>query len=198
MFKWLKNRAEARHGAKKLYLLVSNHSRNPVFYRDLFVSDSMTARYEILSIHLYLLLERLKHADQGSELSQNLTEVFVRELERAYREIGVRDLSVPKHIKKLIAGFYERCHAYQRAIESGSEKSLAPSITNYVYAQTDINHALVEQFSAYMMNTHKYLATLPIEEIRAANFSFPSPLTLITNPNSNNQHDRRTNKSNSD
>ena len=175
LFKWLKNRAEKRQRAENIYWLTANHARHPLFFQDYQVPDSMTGRYELLCIHVYLLLERLRREEDCRDLSQQITEILVKEIERAYRDSGFQDLSIPKNVKKLIAGFYERTEAYKTGIRRNNVELLVHAVNKFVYAdQSDVNnHA--PKLSIYMLAAYNHLNLLPISEIETANFAFISP-----------------------
>ncbi len=175
LFKWLKNRAEKRQRAENIYMLSANHARHPLFFQDYQVPDSITGRYELLCIHVYLLLERLRCEERYRDLSQQLTEILVKEIERAYRDSGFQDLSIPKNIKKLIAGFYERTNAYKNGVRQNSAEKLANSVNEYVYAgQLDVNQNAYK-LSIYMLAAHTHLNSVAVTDIYEANFAFISP-----------------------
>lgn len=175
MFKWLRNRAEKRRSANKLYSLAATHARHPEFYQSFQVPDSITGRYEMLCIHIYLLLERLRKDSSDDELSQMLTEVMVKELERAYRDSGFRDLAIPKNIKRLVAGFYERAGAYKGGIRQGNRRDLAEALNHYVYTGATTVDARAENLTNYMLAAYDALSQYRIDDIENSNFIFIPP-----------------------
>lgn len=60
MLNWLRTRALDRRKAEELYGAVVAQARDPAFYRALGVADSPEGRYEMIVLHLFLLLERLR------------------------------------------------------------------------------------------------------------------------------------------
>ena len=175
MFKWLRNRAEKRRRANNLYSLAANHARHPNFYQSFQVPDSITGRSELLCIHIYLLLERLRSESNDDELSQMLTEVMVKELERAYRDSGFRDLAIPKNIKRLVAGFYERAGAYKAGIRQGNRRDLAEAINHYVYTGATTVDARAENLTNYMLGAYSALSQQRIKDIENSSFTFITP-----------------------
>lgn len=175
MFNWLKNRAEKRRKANNLYSLAANHARHPDFYLTHQVSDSITGRYELLCLHVYLLLEALRSSGADEELSQMLTEILVKELERAYRDSGFRDLAIPKNIKRLIAGFYERAQAYRAGLKSAQSGELVEALNHYVYTGATAVDNRAESLARYVISAHNELSTLNRPDLENANFAFISP-----------------------
>lgn len=179
MFNWLKNRAETRQKANNLYSLAANHARQPEFYQSFQVPDSITGRYEMLCIHVFLLLERLRISKTEDDISQLLTEILVKELERAYRDSGFRDLSIPKNIKRLIAGFYERASVYKSGLYAEDQTELCEAVNRYVFASTTSVDNRAITLALYIRAAHQNLAVLPSEAIETANFSFISPELVL-------------------
>ena len=183
LFNWLKNRAKKRQIAENIYAVAASHARHPYFYQNLMVPDSITGRYELLCLHVYLLLERLKEQDslKAQAISQTLTDILVKELERAYRDNGFQDLSIPKNVKKLIGGFYERARHYRACVCQNNKTALSDHLNEYIYrtnqSQTSPQpeHDYASKLALYTLAAHAHLKTLAMEEIETANFAFLSP-----------------------
>ena len=98
--RWLKPRP-AKVAGSKLYASAVGQARSAIFYRDHGVRDSMEGRFELFSLHVILLIERLKgQGDAAAETSQAVFDAYVKGLDDAFREIGVSDTSVGKKMKK--------------------------------------------------------------------------------------------------
>ncbi|MGB6969966.1 MAG: ubiquinol-cytochrome C chaperone family protein, partial [Methyloceanibacter sp.] len=79
-------------------------TRLPVFYRDLGVPDILEGRFGLLSLHLFILLHRLKgEGADGLALAQDLMDRFSQDMETVLRELGVSDVRVPKRMRNLAA-----------------------------------------------------------------------------------------------
>jgi len=101
-----------------LYSAAARQARQPAFYRDLGVADSGEGRFELYSLHVALILLRLKgQGATAAETAQHLFDTFVRALDDALREMGVGDLSVGKKMRKLGEAFYGRARSYEEALE---------------------------------------------------------------------------------
>lgn len=102
---------------KALYDKASSQARSAAFYADLGAPDTLEGRFELYTLHVVLLLDRLKgDADPFvAEARQCLFDAYVRGLDDALREIGVSDVAVAKKMKKLAGAFYGRHGAYDAA-----------------------------------------------------------------------------------
>lgn len=104
-------------------------ARQPVFYRDHGVPDSPLGRFEMLALHVALVLRAGRTADEAQRaVLQALTEEFFKDVDHSLRELGIGDTGVPKRMKKLASMFYGRLDAYARALDEGDEEALAAAL----------------------------------------------------------------------
>lgn len=133
IFSWFRGR-RADPDADRIYAMIVAQSRQPAFYTDYGVEDTMGGRYDLLILHAFLVLRRLSAAEVGlGSLGQSVCDILFRELDRALRESGVGDLSVPKRIKKMAKAFYGRVEVYGLALQDGDMDALAAAIERNVY-----------------------------------------------------------------
>jgi cytochrome b pre-mRNA-processing protein 3 len=102
---------------RALYNAASVQARAPAFYAQLQAPDTLEGRFELYTLHVLLLLDRLKKDENPfvAEARQCLFDAYVFGLDDALREIGVSDTSVSKKMKKLAGAFYGRHKAYDAA-----------------------------------------------------------------------------------
>jgi cytochrome b pre-mRNA-processing protein 3 len=110
--------------AQLLYEGIVAAARHPRFYAEMGVPDSLDGRFDMICLHLYLVLARLKGGGQ-EEARQSLTDAFFRDMDRSLREMGVGDLSVAKKVRKMAEVFYGRVAAYEAAREQGGDAMTA-------------------------------------------------------------------------
>ena len=129
MLQWFRKRTEASHRAEKLYGSVVTAARQPFFYKHMGVLDTPEGRFELIALHLFLVLEPLRR--RGSDetaLAQRTIEAFVTDMDDCMREMGVGDLAVPKKVKRAAAAFYERASVYRRGLAAGQGPDLEASL----------------------------------------------------------------------
>ena len=90
-----------------LYYKIVNISRNKDFYSKFKVPDTTDGRFEILLLHLIILIRKLKK-DRKEHLSQSIVDLMFSSIDLSFREEGVGDLSIPKKMKKVGMVFYGR------------------------------------------------------------------------------------------
>ena len=116
-----------------LYGAIVAQARSVAFYADYRVPDTVEGRFDLIVLHLVLLLNRLEgRAEVGRSLGQELFDAFCRDLDANLREMGVGDLAVPKRMQAFAEAFYGRQAAYLAALDAADqrlfEKALARNI----------------------------------------------------------------------
>lgn len=103
-----------------VYRAIVAQSRQPVFYAEWGVPDTVTGRFDMLSLHMALVFRRLNGAGKpASDFSQALFDVFFKDMDRNLREMGAGDLAVPKKIRNMGNLFYGLMTNFNEAMERG-------------------------------------------------------------------------------
>ena len=123
-----------------IYGMIVTQAREPLFYRDLAVPDTVNGRFDLLLLHLWLLLRRLKSVEGGAALSQGLFDHFCNDMDDNLREMGVSDLKVPKRMLAFGEAFYGRTTAYDLALTEGRE-ALAQAMCKNILNGENIEQA---------------------------------------------------------
>ena len=175
MFNRLFSRAGTadRHLLDAVYGEIVAAARQPVIYADWHVPDTPLGRYEMISLHLLLVLNRLRDLGmRGKDLAQNLTDEFFKDVEHSIRELGIGDMGVPKRMKKLVRMFYGRAAAYDAALRAGDEPALAAALHRNVRPDLEA-WPEATALAAYALATTEGLALIPEAEFLSPGFRFP-------------------------
>jgi cytochrome b pre-mRNA-processing protein 3 len=125
MFHLFAKRNERRETAKKLYQCVLTQARRPQFFLDHGVPDDVNGRFELTVLHAFLVWNRIRsEGKEGAKLAQVLFDAMFVDMERALRLIGVGDLSVPHHMKRMMRGFKGRSIAYREGLENPDDPEI--------------------------------------------------------------------------
>jgi len=85
-----------------LYGMIVAQARSRAFYLGYGVPDTVSARLDMIVLHLVLLLRQLPSENgETSPTGQRLFDRFCRDIDDNFREMGVGDLKVPKEQLKL-------------------------------------------------------------------------------------------------
>jgi cytochrome b pre-mRNA-processing protein 3 len=156
---------------RRCYEAIVAAARHPVFYAEWGVADTLDGRFDMISLHAFLVLDRLKGIE--SEFCQELVDEFFRDMDRSLREMGVGDVSVGKKVRKMAEVFYGRAAAYDRAMAS-PEALLPEAISRNVFPEGNAGIG-PERLSAYMMAQRVHLASQSSEAIARGTVSFKEP-----------------------
>ncbi|PZQ57350.1 MAG: ubiquinol-cytochrome C reductase [Phenylobacterium zucineum] len=148
---------------RALYASAVAQARTPALYVDLATPDTPEGRFELYSIHVYLLLERLKNqGPQAAEVAQATFDTYLSALDNALRELGVGDTSVGKRMRKLGEAFYGRIQSYEQALAALPDaQPLEALIGRTVYVGGEA--AKAPALAAYILGQRAALAALPLE-----------------------------------
>ncbi|MGJ5179400.1 ubiquinol-cytochrome C chaperone family protein [Bradyrhizobium oligotrophicum] len=166
-----KLRPSPRRTIEPIYGAIVAQTREPLFYRHLNVPDTVDGRFDLLILHLWLVLRRLRGG--GAELSQALFDRFCDDMDDNLREMGVGDLTVPKRMQKFGEAFYGRTAAYDLAW-SESEARLAEALQKNILNGEHPDSG--RDLAAYAARVAADLAALDDTRLLGANWSFPRPV----------------------
>ena len=155
-----------RSQAETLYAALAEQSRAPEFYAAGGVPDTPEGRFDLLALHMVLIIDRLRpEAPETDRLVRLVQEVFFERLDSALREMGVGDLSVGRKIRALAEAFYGRYAAYAAGLKdagAGLEAALARNVFGSADAET------AEHLAAYVRAARSHLAEAPTDALDAA------------------------------
>jgi cytochrome b pre-mRNA-processing protein 3 len=167
-----KPRKPLRSTIEAIYGMIVTQAREPLFYRNLGVSDTVNGRFDLLVLHLWVVLRRLKPMEGGAALCQALFDRFCEDMDANLREMGVGDLTVPKRMQAFGEAFYGRTAAYDFAIAEGQEE-LATALSKNILDGGQIENA--KRLADYTEATIAALARLNDADIQSGSWRFPSP-----------------------
>ena len=124
-------RLDPRDVARRLHARAVAASRDPKYYAELGVADTVDGRFELLTLQVVLIVARL--AGEGPEAErarQALFDLYLRNLDGALREMGVGDLAVPKRMKSIGQLFYGRAKAYDDAFTALPDSGPLETLVN--------------------------------------------------------------------
>ena len=164
-------RRRSDEAAASLYHQVVGQARQPAFYTDFAVADTVEGRFELIVLHCGLLVARLGRDPSTRETGTQLAETFFSDMDRTHREMGVSDVAVPKKMRKIADAFYGRLTAYEAAAGS---PALVEAVGRNVYDGAPPPGA-AEALSSYLEATMAALAAADAAALRAGSIPWPEP-----------------------
>lgn len=172
-------RSHSRGTIEAIYGMIVAQAREPVFYRAFAVPDTVNGRFDMVLLHLWLVLRRLKSTPEGSELAQALFDHFCSDMDANLREMGVGDLTVPKRMQAFGEAFYGRSAAYDMALSEGTD-ALAQAICKNILSGQGLEQA--RRLAAYTQAAIEQLAALDDAKAAAGAWRFPPPAPFVAVP----------------
>jgi cytochrome b pre-mRNA-processing protein 3 len=176
MLTWLNSRRDLRQVARSLYGSSVTAARARVFYAQWGVPDTLQGRFEMIVLHVALVLRRLgAEGGTGQRLGVALTEAFVVDLDDGMRELTFGDLAVPREIKRAAAALFDRHQAYLAALAAQSDMSLADVLEAQLAYIVPGGRLDGPKLSDYVKRCADALDAQPAAEILAGRIVWPDP-----------------------
>ncbi|MCX8500143.1 MAG: hypothetical protein ORO03_00365 [Alphaproteobacteria bacterium] len=134
-------RRQRREIAEALWQAIVLQARHSYFYDQLGVSDSIDGRYNMICLHSFVVLRRLKQASPGNpevqKLAQSLFDLSFKDMDRSLRQRGISDLKIGVRVKEMAKTLYGRIAAFEAALrdsQPGDLEPLAAAILRNIYS----------------------------------------------------------------
>lgn len=159
--------------AREVYSVIVAKARQPFFYAQLDVPDTVDGRFDMIALHAFLVIDRLAKGDaEAKDLSQRLFDEMFADMDRSLREMGVGDLSVGKKVRTMAEVFYGRARAYGEALSRNDMPALERALARNIFPEA-VKAASVSALAAYVSAAARLLADRSDAEIMAGKISFP-------------------------
>ena len=178
---WFRGQAKDQDVAHGLYLTAVAQARHPVFYSDHGVPDSVDGRFELIVMHVFLLLRPLNRMSGSGavtqmtkgagEIGQALFDTMFGDMDRSLREMGVSDIAVGKRVKYMAKAFYGRAAAYDEAL-AGSDELLGDALRRNVFGTVVPSRAHVAAMADYLRFQAGHVASIPDAQAISGDMQF--------------------------
>lgn len=135
----LLGRGRTERSGYHLYGAAVAAARQPYFYEDLAVPDTLEGRFDMVGLHAFLLIRRMtaEPSGAGAALAQAVFDAMFNDMDVNLREMGVGDLSVGKKVRVMWEAFHGRAHVYSEAMQVGPE-ALAEALERNLWPGEDM------------------------------------------------------------
>lgn len=168
-------RRRSRDAEHRVYCEIVAQARQPVFYTDFLVPDTIDGRFDLIIVHAVLFFRRLRGEGKDvAEFSQTVFDLFFEDMDASLREMGVSDTRVPKKVKVMGEAFYGRADAYIPALDEGDASVLSEALGRNIY--TDAPEPLAQtRLAHYMIQAANDLEAQTAETLRTGEIRWPDP-----------------------
>ena len=165
--------------AERLYQSILQASRQPKLYTEFEIRDHLDSRFDMLCLHISLLMGRLRMLpeDVHKPLNQELFDRFFADMDFTLREMGVGDLGVGKRVRKMSEAFMGRLLAYNKSLERNNKMELALVLARNIRRSHDSNDA-DRRMADYVLQSRDRLSAVGDNEMQAGTVDLVAILAL--------------------
>lgn len=135
-------------GTVALYGRIVARAREPFFYASLGVPDSPEGRFDLLTLHAFLVMDSLSPADP--QAAQALFDLMFDDMEANLRELGASDIRIGARVKKLAQDFFGRSQAYRNALKDNDKNALMAALERNLFANKGAEAAHLALLADYV------------------------------------------------
>ena len=156
---------DERSGLAPLYHAIVAAGRQPFWYREGRVPDTLDGRFDMIAAILSLALLRIEaEGKRGRGPSALLTELFVDDMDGQLRQIGIGDIVVGKHVGRMMSALGGRLAAYRAALaDEGGD--LEGALARNLYRGEPVDPAVLAAVAARLRSLHASLAETPLDAL---------------------------------
>lgn len=149
-----------------LYDAVVAIGREPHWYLDGAVPDTMDGRFDMIAAVLAFVLLRLEDDPAAAEPSARLTEQFIADMDGQLRQNGVGDVGIGKYVGQMMSMLGGRLGAYRDGLAAND---LVPAIKRNVYRGDDPGEGALAHTIGQLLLFRDALSGLSTGDVLAGN-----------------------------
>jgi len=182
-------RHRAHESARALYQVIVAQARQPGFYLDLGVPDSLDGRFDLVVLHAHLTMRALgrpgspavrDNPEEARAVSQALFDLMFADMDQNLREMGVTDSGVSKRVKQMAQAFYGRVVAYDTGLAQEEDDSvlIAALRRNLFGSVADPHPAALTALAGYLRHHDRLFAEA--EGLAEGEIAFEPPPVVLS------------------
>lgn len=171
----LKSKNSHDRQARAVYAGILEHIRKPEFYTMYAVPDTFDGRFDLMLVHVFLAIDGATRGagTQAQAFNQALFDTVFADMDQTLREMGIGDMGIPKHMRRMMKAFNGRMHAYDAGLREGALKE---ALSRNLYGTLrNPPPCEVENMALYMQDSVSRLQKQGAEAIMCGAVSFPDP-----------------------
>ncbi len=175
--KLFKSKPAYREEVQSLYKGTVAQSRLPAFYLHLEVADTVEGRFDMIMLHMFLVMRKLKTGgDETEQFSQELYDLMFADMDLNLRELGVGDMGLARRVPKMAEAFYGRIIAYEEGLTADDgNASLKSALDRNLYRKVEASDESLEKMAQYLRREADCFAELDLGTLLKGQISFGEP-----------------------
>jgi cytochrome b pre-mRNA-processing protein 3 len=161
----------------QLYTQAVRAAREPYFYADLGVPDTLDGRFDLVGLYACLVIRRLRELPpQGPRVAQAVFDAMFSDMDINLREMGVSDMAIAKRVRAMWEAFHGRAVAYEAPLASHDHAALAEALARNIWRGGDAPGA--PAIARIAIAQLRALELIPAADLFAGRISFAAPRAL--------------------
>ena len=157
-------RPDPRAALAPLHRAVVAFGRDPGWYREGGVPDTIDGRFDAIAAVTALVLLRLEaEGEAGREPAVMLAEWFVDDMDASLRQIGIGDYVVGKHVGRMMGALGGRLTAFREA--GGDSRALAQAVRRNLFRDEPPDEAALAWTTKRLESLSTGLAAMTLAEL---------------------------------
>ena len=172
--------AGKRRRGFELYTAAVQAARDPVYFADLGVPDTLDGRFDLIGLFVAILIRRLRALEAAggkpaAGLAQAVFDAMFADMDFNLRELGVSDMSIGRRVRAMWEAFHGRALAYDGVLAASDEAGMTDALIRNVWrgAADEAVHAAALAGVALAQDRH--LAAQPPAGFAAGRVAFLPP-----------------------
>ncbi|RYY16193.1 MAG: ubiquinol-cytochrome C chaperone [Alphaproteobacteria bacterium] len=155
-----------------LYTAAVRAARDPYYFTELAVPDTMDGRFDMIGLYTFLLIDRLhREADTGKALAQAVFDAMFLDMDHQLRELGIGDITVGRKNKAMWEALNGRRQAYEDAVAADDLEALTAAVGRNVWRGSP-PEAAASMLARLMLAQHRHLETQGLDGLIAGRVDF--------------------------
>jgi cytochrome b pre-mRNA-processing protein 3 len=151
-----------------LYEAIVAAGRDPFWYREALVPDTVDGRFDMIAALTSIMLVRLEaeQDEQATLASVMLTELFIEDMDESLRQIGIGDYVVGKHVGRMVGALGGRLAAFRQASQ---DRSFDAPVRRNIYHEAPPSEEVVAVAAARLERFDAALASFAVDQLIEGN-----------------------------
>ena len=176
--KLFKSKPAYSEEVQALYRAVVAQSRQPEFFMHFEVADTVEGRYDMIMLHMFVVMRKLKSAGEETEVfTQSLYDLMFADMDLNLRELGVGDMGLARRVPRMAEAFYGRIIAYEEGLAAEDDNaSLKSALDRNLYRKTAASDESLEKIAVYLRREASNLENADMDTLLKGKVTFgPAP-----------------------
>lgn len=159
----------------ELYTAAVTAAREPYYYTELGVPDTLDGRFDLVGLFASLLIRRLRNMPApGPAVAQAVFDAMFSDMDFNLREMGVGDMTVARNVRAMWEAFHGRALTYEAALDDPNPARLDSAIIRNVWRGADAPG--VAGLAAIIRQQMDVIERTPADDLLAGRVSFVAPV----------------------